>query len=446
MTLARYGIGVFWSDTCEGYNHFFSDLFKINKNGIRIMITTTMMAEGIDYPNVQEVFIYAPDKISFYVINKMINKSKLLQMVRRTGRNRPGTVVMSSSLSNLYRTEKDDSLFRLESERDDVNLSMLHYESEFKDKCLSMVDIREKYRTIYTHTNNEMTRAVREIYRLESKDQGTRDSIIRYIIAEKIDLRLAVTFMNLRDYMELVKTDSDIGKYEKNSMIVFVDLLLVSMLAANDIAGLGTNEQAYANEANLGKYEELYSIDPWTYVDKDRILRITSELEEYQYKAYRKNVTIYEQFNKVLNAANSVIAIKDQPVTQAMLLKLWRIIRLMGATARDLRNIWRYTTCMLSLLSQRRTPWNYVFMDEAPLEGLLLFRLTYTKNANLISQVISDLFFPKAICAVFHKMEQCLLQRANEAIHKGKIDILLQTQSVPLAGQMLKVDKRVNWS
>jgi superfamily II DNA/RNA helicase len=442
ITLARYGIGVFWSDTCEGYNHFFSDMFKTNENDIRIMITTTVMAEGIDYPNVQNVFIYAPDNIKFYVANKMISRSKLLQMVGRTGRNRPGTVLMSSSLYNLYMTEKDTSLFNLDAIRDDVNLSMLHFESEFNDKCLSMVEIHRKFRTIYEHANNEMRRTINGIYGFQTDDTTTRDGIIRYTIAEKIDIRLTVTFMALRDYIELFKNDNRISTYDKSSMIVFVDLLLVSMLAANDIAGLGTNEQMYEQWANLYEYEELYSVDPCTYVGKDRILRTTDSLEDPVFNAYRKNVAIIDHFYKIFNAEYSVVYIRDNEVIKDRIATLWRIMIKIGATAHEIRNIWRYATCMLSLLSQRRTPWNYVFMDEAPLEGLLLFRLTYEKNANLISQVISDLFLPKAICAVFHKMEQCLLQRANEAIQSDRIEPVLRTQNFPLAGQLLKLDKK----
>jgi hypothetical protein len=72
ITLARYEIGVFWSDSCEEYNHFFSDMFKNNHNKCRIMITTTVMEEGIDYPNVNTVFVFAPDDIRFYVNLKLI--------------------------------------------------------------------------------------------------------------------------------------------------------------------------------------------------------------------------------------------------------------------------------------------------------------------------------------------------------------------------------------
>jgi hypothetical protein len=46
---------------CSGPIHvkvkpFLFNMFKINENGCSIMITTTVMAEGIDYSNMQNVF------------------------------------------------------------------------------------------------------------------------------------------------------------------------------------------------------------------------------------------------------------------------------------------------------------------------------------------------------------------------------------------------------
>jgi hypothetical protein len=349
---------------------------------------------------------------------------------------------MSKSLANLYERKKDDSLFKKESSRDSVELSMLHYESEFKDKRLSDVDISKPFRTIYMHTSNGMRNATIGICRLECKDEQTKSTLIRYAIAEKIDIRLIATFMELHDHIESTTNMKTCTDHVRCSIIAFVDLLIVSMLAANDIAGLGTNERAYANSADFNTYEDLYSIDPWTYVDKDKKLRFADATDDPGFANYRKAVTIFEQFSRVFNAKDSVITIEVRDEIKTLLFGMWRDIRNMGSTPRDIRNIWRYTTCMLSLLSQRRAPWNYVFMDEAPLEGLLLFRLTYTKNANLIGMIITDLFIPKTICAVFHKMEQCLLQRANEAIYHNRIEPVLRTQGIPLAGQMLKLNKQ----
>jgi hypothetical protein len=57
--MAKHRICVYWSDTKPKYNEFFSDKFKTGANKQIILFTTSVMAEGIDYPNVKTVFVSA---------------------------------------------------------------------------------------------------------------------------------------------------------------------------------------------------------------------------------------------------------------------------------------------------------------------------------------------------------------------------------------------------
>jgi superfamily II DNA/RNA helicase len=99
--LAQYGIGVFWSNGNVEYTKFFSKRFPDGTNGMRILFATSVLAEGIDYPCVKHVFIYAPPDIKFYVSNDLINRTKVLQMIGRCGRLESCASYVSNSLKDL---------------------------------------------------------------------------------------------------------------------------------------------------------------------------------------------------------------------------------------------------------------------------------------------------------------------------------------------------------
>jgi hypothetical protein len=98
--MAKCGIAVYWSDSSRRYNEFFSKGFRNNSNGCFVTFTTSVMAEGLDYPNVGTVVIYGGG--DFYIKHHILTRDRLDQMIGRTGRNYPGCAVLHESLRELY--------------------------------------------------------------------------------------------------------------------------------------------------------------------------------------------------------------------------------------------------------------------------------------------------------------------------------------------------------
>jgi hypothetical protein len=336
---------------------------------------------------------------------------------------------VSNEFEELFDTD-DPLMFKDDATRDSYDVSMLYYKQKIVEGMYMNIETLPVFRVIYEQTNVTINRALSEIGPYKAARLNEKTPLYDAMIKHGVDLPYMYTIYDIQDYIRQHLHGFERATIVRDSFRVLATLWIQGMLSVSEILTFVGGRRKLRHVNQWTDYVNLYAIDPWTYYDSDGVLTKTTALDDAEFQKFRGDFNIIDQLQGIVTLALTGYTIHKKFFSDIGIYEFWHIIRNSQMTARQIRRVWQYATCMFSLLFQSRTPWNNIFPENAPIDGVLVYRGVYHRFNDVVIEAIGQSNVVDAINQVFMTIDHQIFKhtgnmlRANANISPVYLDIL----------------------
>jgi hypothetical protein len=361
------------------------------------------MAEGLDYPNVGTVVIYGGG--DFYIKHHILTRDRLHQMIGRTGRNFPGCAVLHESLRELY-TNGNTVDFSYTQVRHNTDVCELFHVDLLNNNSID-TRLLVNFRVFYEYSCDKVIEQLRRFC--------TGDLELHVSDIANVMLVGGIT-------TEIIPALIRISKFENNDTTygIFILPFLISIFAYRDILSLRDDSDRSWTKPDWKLRMDFVVHDPFSFLSSNEI---------WVKPDWSKSLTMWSTFHdrcRIVDHFNNIMEISEFNVLRPKIsfAKLEDVIMAFNDIDIDpkyFRYMWSFTWCLISIVLQSRSIWDYCFPSEPPIQAMIIARHTMTRYGTQMTRILPPTVTTLSFIQVLNAIETDLFNDVNDVYRSNQL-------------------------